>query len=130
MCLGEGVMCTFPDNLLSERNNLKQELLPFLGSTSHSDWAGAVRNPLDQELRVVISILVTLVPTNSFLDSFSVYKVSSEMMLYQKKHDVKLMRPLILPITQVNIVASLPICQVVSHITSCFPCPRPLARRW
>lgn len=34
------------------------------------------------------------------------YKVSSEMMLYQKKHDVKLMRPLILPITQAPIFIS------------------------
>lgn len=33
---------------------------------------------------------------------FPVYRASSEMTFYQKKHDIKLFRPLILPLTQVS----------------------------
>ncbi|XP_055989714.1 mitochondrial inner membrane protein OXA1L [Sorex fumeus] len=39
-------------------------------------------------------------------DHAEFYKASSEMMFYQKKHDVKLMRPLILPLTQAPIFIS------------------------
>ncbi|XP_006835521.1 PREDICTED: mitochondrial inner membrane protein OXA1L-like [Chrysochloris asiatica] len=39
-------------------------------------------------------------------DSAEFYRASSEMTLYQKKHDVKLFRPLILPLTQAPIFIS------------------------
>ncbi|XP_060031329.1 mitochondrial inner membrane protein OXA1L [Erinaceus europaeus] len=39
-------------------------------------------------------------------DHAEFYKISSEMTFYQKKHDVKLMRPMILPLTQAPIFIS------------------------
>lgn len=39
-------------------------------------------------------------------DQAEFYKASSEMTFYQKKHDVKLFRPLILPLTQAPIFIS------------------------
>lgn len=50
---------------------------------------------------MVTSIDVFISPTINF-PSFTVYKASSEMTVYQKKYDIKLFRPLILPLTQVS----------------------------
>lgn len=44
---------------------------------------------------------VTLNPVIHF-PPITVYKATIEMTRYQKKHDIKLLRPLILPLTQVS----------------------------
>lgn len=67
---------------------------------------------------MVTSIDVFISPTINF-PSFTVYKASSEMTVYQKKYDIKLFRPLILPLTQVSKNIFLLILSYTSQINSC-----------
>lgn len=82
-----------------------------------SDWPGSGRNFMGQVIRMVTSTDVTISPIINF-PSFTVYKASSEMTFYQKKHDVKLFRPLILPLTQVSKNSFFLILSYTSQINS------------
>lgn len=73
---------------------------------------------MGQIVRMVTSTDVTVSPTINF-PLFTVYKASSEMTFYQKKHDIKLFRPLILPLTQVSKNIFLLILSHTSQIASC-----------
>lgn len=72
---------------------------------------------------------VTLNPVTHF-PPITVYKATIEMTRYQKKHDIKLLRPLILPLTQVSRNAP---CLFMPNPSSCLLFPMsldPQKRKW
>lgn len=93
---------------------LKINLL--IGPNASSDWPGAVRSFMGLVMRMATFIKLLAQPLTS--PHFTVYRASSEMTFYQKKHDVKLFRPLILPLTQVSENIA-PILSWINHYLLC-----------
>lgn len=64
------------------------------------------------KMKLFTFIDVTLNPVTHF-PPLAVYRATIEMSHYQKKHDIKLFRPLILPLTQVSLSILNPVSSVL-----------------
>lgn len=74
MSVGEDHICTFPDILLREGNNLSQESTVgqvlkgylLLGPNTFNDWPGSARNVTGHVMEMITSTVVTVHPTINF----------------------------------------------------------------